>query len=44
MMGALALGSYEYIFYCFFNIINPILAIIYGYAGFKMNKMSEQPA
>ena len=44
MMGALALNSYEYIFYCFFNLINPILAIIYGYVGFKIKKLTEQPA
>ena len=40
MFGALALTSYDYIFYCFFNIINPILAIIYGYIGFKINKIA----
>ncbi|NMP31438.1 Na+/H+ antiporter NhaC [Thalassotalea sp. M1531] len=44
MMGALALSSYEYIFYCFFNIINPILAIAYGYFGFKIKTLQEQPA
>ena len=44
MMGALALSSYEYIFYCFFNFINPILAIIYGYVGFKIKKVAEQAA
>lgn len=41
MFGALALTSYEYIFYCFFNLINPILAIIYAYVGFKINKLSD---
>jgi NhaC family Na+:H+ antiporter len=44
MMGALALGSYEYIFYCFFNFINPILAVIYGYLDFKIKKLDDQPA
>lgn len=38
MFGALALTSYDYIFYCFFNLINPILAIAYGYLGFKIKK------
>ena len=37
--GVLALTSYEYIFYCFFNLINPLLAIIYGYIGFKIKKL-----
>lgn len=41
MFGALALTSYDYIFYCFFNLINPILAIIYGYLGFKITKISD---
>jgi len=39
MFGALALTSYEYIFYCFFNLINPIVAIIYAYTGFKIKKL-----
>ncbi|UUO22342.1 Na+/H+ antiporter NhaC [Colwellia sp. M166] len=39
MFGALALTSYDYIFYCFFNLINPILAIAYGYLGFKIKKI-----
>ena len=35
MFGALALTSYEYIYYCFFNLINPVLAVIYAYVGYK---------
>ncbi|GHE83776.1 Na+/H+ antiporter NhaC [Thalassotalea profundi] len=42
MFGALALTSYEYIYYCFFNLINPIIAIIYGYIGFKIRKIGDQ--
>jgi NhaC family Na+:H+ antiporter len=42
MFGALALTSYEYIFYCFFNLLNPILAIIYGYVGFKIKKITDE--
>ncbi|MFT5755644.1 MAG: NhaC family Na+:H+ antiporter [Alteromonadaceae bacterium] len=41
MFGALALTSYEYIFYCFFNLINPILAIIYGYVGYKIRYIKD---
>jgi NhaC family Na+:H+ antiporter len=40
MFGALALTSYDYIFYCFFNLINPVLAIIYGYTGFKIKMLA----
>jgi NhaC family Na+:H+ antiporter len=39
MFGALALTSYDYIFYCFFNLINPVLAVVYGYMGFKIKKI-----
>ncbi|WP_448564258.1 Na+/H+ antiporter NhaC [Thalassotalea ganghwensis] len=41
MFGALALTSYDYIFYCFFNLINPILAVAYGYLGFKLKKIGD---
>ena len=41
MFGALALTSYDYIFYCFFNLINPILALVYGFMGFKIKKLVE---
>jgi NhaC family Na+:H+ antiporter len=40
MFGALALTSYDYIFYCFFNLINPVLAIVYGYTGFKIKMLA----
>lgn len=42
MFGALALTSYDYILYCFFNLLNPILAIIYGYVGFKIRKIDDE--
>ena len=42
MFGALALSSYDYIFYCFFNLINPFIAIIYAYTGFKIKKLDSQ--
>jgi len=42
MFGALALTSYDYIFYCFFNLINPVLAIIYGYVGYKIKYINDK--
>jgi len=42
MFGALALTSYDYIYYCFFNLINPVLAIIYGYVGYKIKYITEK--
>jgi NhaC family Na+:H+ antiporter len=41
MFGALALTSYDYIFYCFFNLINPFIAVLYAYTGFKIRKLSD---
>lgn len=39
MYSVLLVNPLDYIFYCFFNLINPILAIIYGYMGFKIKKL-----
>jgi len=39
MFGVLALTNYEYIFYCFFNFISPLLAIAYGFTGYKIKKL-----
>lgn len=40
MFGVLTLTSYDYVFYCFFNLICPILAITYGYLNFRIKKLS----
>jgi len=40
MFGTLALTSYDYIFYCFFNLINPVIAVIYGFIGFKIKTLA----
>ncbi len=39
MYSVLLVNPLDYIFYCFFNLINPVLAIIYGYMGFKIKKL-----
>ena len=36
MHGVLMVHPFEYIFYAFFNVINPILAMIYAYFGIKI--------
>lgn len=41
MYGVLAVNPLDYVFYCFFNLINPVLAVIYGYAGFKIKKLGK---
>ncbi|MCU7554171.1 Na+/H+ antiporter NhaC [Alteromonas sp. ASW11-19] len=39
MHGVLMVHPFEYIFYAFFNVINPILAVIYAYLGVKILKL-----
>ncbi len=39
MYSVLLVNPLDYIFYAFFNLINPILAIVYGYIGFKIKKL-----
>lgn len=39
MHSILLVNPLDYLFYCFFNLINPILAIIYGFIGFKIKKL-----
>jgi len=39
MYSVLLVNPLDYIFYCFFNLINPVLAIIYGYLGFKIKRL-----
>jgi NhaC family Na+:H+ antiporter len=43
MIGTLGLTPWTYVPYCFLNIINPIIAIIYGYTGFSIEKVSKEP-
>lgn len=39
MHGVLGVHPFEYIFYAFFNLINPILAIIYAFLGIKILRL-----
>ena len=36
MMAALGIAPWIYVPYCFLNLINPIISIIYGYTGFSI--------
>jgi NhaC family Na+:H+ antiporter len=44
MHGVLGINPLDYIFYAFFNLINPVLAIIYAYCGIKILKLTPPPA
>jgi len=39
MSGVLMVNPLDYIYYCFFNWINPILAVFYGFIGFNIKKV-----
>jgi NhaC family Na+:H+ antiporter len=36
--GVLGISTFEYAPYCFLNILNPIISLIYGFTGFRMEK------
>ncbi len=42
MSGVLLVNPLDYMFYCFFNWINPILAVIYGFIGFNIKKLTSK--
>ena len=37
--GTLGIATLAYLPYCFFNLINPIISIIYGITGFTITKI-----
>ena len=41
MSAALGVATFSYLPFCFFNIINPFMAILYGFLNFKIIKMSD---
>ncbi len=44
MSGVLLVNPLDYMFYCFFNWINPILAVVYGFIGFNIKKLTTKTA
>ena len=36
MAGTLGVATFAYLPYCFFNLINPVIAVIYGFLNFKI--------
>ncbi|WP_114327028.1 Na+/H+ antiporter NhaC [Candidatus Colwellia aromaticivorans] len=40
MYSVLLVNPLDYIFYSFFNLINPVLAVVYGFIGFKIKKLA----
>ena len=44
MMAALGIAPWIYVPYCFLNLINPIISIIYGYTGFSIRYIDSTKA
>jgi len=42
MQGVLAISPLDYAFYAFFNLINPVLAVVYAYLGIKILKITPK--
>jgi hypothetical protein len=42
MAGVLQVPTVEYLPFAFFNLINPLLAIVFGFTGFRVER--QQPA
>lgn len=36
MAATLGVATFAYLPFCFFNLINPVISVIYGYTGFKL--------
>ena len=41
MAGVLGVPTLEYLPYAFFNLINPLIAIIFGFTGFGVEHQEE---
>jgi NhaC family Na+:H+ antiporter len=44
MTGVLGVPTIEYLPYCFFNIANPLLALLFGFIGIGVEKIPAEPA
>jgi Na+:H+ antiporter, NhaC family len=43
MSGVLGVPTATYLPYCYFNLLSPILDVIYGYLGFKVATIPPAP-
>lgn len=43
VMGMLGVGPWVYVPYCFLNLINPVISVIYGFTGITMMKLQDDP-
>ena len=41
MSGVLGVATADYLPYCFFNFLSPVLDVLFGFVGFKVPPLSE---
>jgi NhaC family Na+:H+ antiporter len=41
MAGTLGVATFAYMPYCFFNILSPMVSVLYGYMNFKIEKIED---
>ncbi|MFK8016178.1 MAG: Na+/H+ antiporter NhaC, partial [Gammaproteobacteria bacterium] len=44
MASTLGVATFAYLPYAFFNLINPLISVAYGFTGFTIEKLDEQAA
>jgi NhaC family Na+:H+ antiporter len=44
MQTSLGISTIEYLPYCFLNLVNPIVSIVFGYTGITMMKLEDDPS
>jgi Na+:H+ antiporter, NhaC family len=44
MSGVLGVSTASYFPYCFFNLLSPILDVVYGFIGFKVSSVQPDEA
>ena len=44
MAATLGVPTLAYLPFCFFNLINPLVSVVYGFTGFKIERIAERPA
>ena len=42
MAGTLGVATFAYLPYCFFNLVNPVIAAVYGFLNFKIVPASHR--
>jgi NhaC family Na+:H+ antiporter len=38
----LGVSTFAYLPYCFYNMLNPIISLIFGFTGFKIDRLAPE--